>query len=139
VTTAAIGAGIGALTDLSMRKRITIIAARTPGRSLRKGVANLAAKATDARDASACYRELRTSLSRTTTDPLRLVSFTSEPPPAMEPVTLRLDTEPCTEAPMIVTDPDPLLASSVNGTEDSVTMSTLPEPVETTQSRRGMP
>jgi hypothetical protein len=57
----------------------------------------------------------------------------------MEPTTFRLDTEPCTDAPMTLTEPDPLLASSVNGTEDSVAMSTLPYPAEAIQSRRGTP
>jgi hypothetical protein len=56
-------------------------------------------------------------------DPLRLANFTSGPPPATEPTTFRLDTEPWTDAPMTLTEPDPLLASSVNGTEDSVAMS----------------
>jgi hypothetical protein len=60
-------------------------------------------------------------------DPLRLVIFISRPPPAMEPLTFRFDTEPCTVAPMTLTDPERLLASSVNGTEDAVTTSTLPE------------
>jgi len=87
----------------------------------------------------ACYRELRASPSRMTIDPLRLATLTSGPPPAIEPATFRLDTEPCTDAPMTLTDPDPLLASSVNGTEDPAAMSTLPDPVEVTQSRRGTP
>ena len=72
-------------------------------------------------------------------DPLRLAAFTRGPPPAIEPTTFRFDTEPCTDAPMTLTDPDPLLASSVNGTEDWVAMSTLPDPAEATQSRRGTP
>ena len=65
-------------------------------------------------------------------DPLRLVTFISGPPPAMGPTTFRFDTEPSTVAPMTLTNPDPLLASSMNGTEDSVTTSTLPDPAETT-------
>ena len=72
-------------------------------------------------------------------EPLRLNTFTSGPPPAMEPATFRLDTEPSTDAPMTLTDPDPLLASSVNGTGDSVAMSILPDPAEAFQSRRGTP
>jgi hypothetical protein len=72
-------------------------------------------------------------------DPLRLANFTSGPPPATEPTTFRLDTEPWTDAPMTLTEPDPLLASSVNGTEDSVAMSMLPDPAEAFQSRWGTP
>lgn len=72
-------------------------------------------------------------------DPLRLTRFTGGPPPATEPATFRLDMEPSTGAPMTLTDPDPLLASSVNGTEGSVAMSTPPEPVDTKQSRRATP
>lgn len=82
---------------------------------------------------------LGTPPGRTTIEPLRLTTFTSGPPPAMEPATFRLDTEPCTAARMTLTDPDPLLASSVNGTADSVTMSILPDPAVAFQSRRGDP
>ena len=70
-------------------------------------------------------------------EPLRLDTFTCGPPPAMEPATFPLETEPWTDAPMTLTDPDPLLASSTNGTEDSVAMPILPDPAEAFQSRRG--
>ncbi len=50
-------------------------------------------------------------------DPLRLDSFMSGPPPAMDPSTLRLVTVPCADAPITLTDPDPVVASSVSGTE----------------------
>lgn len=72
-------------------------------------------------------------------DPLRLVSFTNGPPPAMVPATFRLDTDPCTDEPTTLTEPDLVLASSVNGTEDSVAMSRPPDPVEALQSRPGTP
>lgn len=85
------------------------------------------------------YRALRILSSRTTMEPLRLNTLTSGPPPAMEPVTFRLDTEPWTDALMTLTDPDPLLTSSVTGTEDSVAMSILPDPADAFQSRRGTP
>src|SRR5215204_4127308 len=88
---------------------------------------------------SARYGGFGTSPSRTAMDPLRLLTFISGPPPATEPTTFRFDTEPCTVAPMSLTDPDPLLASIVNGTVDSVETSTLPDPAEATQSRRGTP
>lgn len=77
--------------------------------------------------------------SRTMMDPLRLRTFIKGPPPAMEPLTFRFNTEPCTVAPMTLTDPDRLLASIVNGTVDSVEMSTLPDAVEAIQSQRGTP
>jgi hypothetical protein len=40
---------------------------------------------------------------------------------------------------MTLTHPDVLFASSVNGTEVSVAMSTLPDPAETAQSCLGTP
>ena len=72
-------------------------------------------------------------------DPLRLVTFTGGPPPAIEPDTRRFDTVPSTDAPMILTEPPPLLASIVNGMTEPMAMSMLEEPALTTQSRRGTP
>ena len=76
---------------------------------------------------------------RTTMDPLRLATFTSGPPPAIEPTTFRFDTEPRTVVPRTLTEPDPVLASSVNGTVDSVAMSMPPDPEKAFQSRWGTP
>ena len=85
------------------------------------------------------YWRVRPSPTRTTIDPLRLVAFTSGPPPEMSPTAVRFVTAPCTDAPITLTDPDPLLRSRANRADPAASMSMPPDPLDTIQSRCGSP
>jgi hypothetical protein len=65
-------------------------------------------------------------------DPLPLVTGTSGTPAPIVPVALRVDTEPCTDAPATVTEPERLSASTANVEPRSIIRFT-PDPVDTSR------